>query len=372
MTHSIESRLLTLPAKVAFPFRQLLKAGHIADDVMNYVLDAAEITGDTTKLIGFAVGFLHLRSQGVPVHDVIRMAKSQNRRINLSWGAKRWKEEHDRLSRAEALERMAKENCTYNLSKFEEFLPNKFCGYLIRSSRRLGMEGLRQRHCVASYDSRLKKEECAIAVVFVDRRRWTVELVLTNNSEAPLRIVQIKTRYNELPAAFTREQIHKILGIDMKLSTALPSTGMVQNYLYLDNLRCLLPVLRENNIRSISVSFNGGGDDGAIDDITFEPDVSNAVKELQIECLASQNFFENGAWIRNVVPKQFTLCEALDALTYDYLEETGIDWYNDDGGYGELAINVVAGTVSLEVSVRYSDTRTGYCAARDIATGEDI
>ena len=70
----------------------------------------------SSKLVGFAVGYLHLRSQGVPVHDVIRMAKSQRRRINLAWSAKRWELEHERLSRAEALDRLAAENATYDVS----------------------------------------------------------------------------------------------------------------------------------------------------------------------------------------------------------------------------------------------------------------
>ena len=144
------------------------------------------------------------------------MAKAQNRRINLGWSAKRWKEEHDRFSRAEALHRMAQENVGYDVSKFEEHLPERFNGYLIRTSRRLGMEGLRQRHCVASYDSRLRSGNCAIAAVFVGKQRWTVELRLTNNEEAPLRIDQIKTRYNSLPPASVREEIHEILDIPLK------------------------------------------------------------------------------------------------------------------------------------------------------------
>lgn len=85
MTVSIEQRLARLPQKASLPFRHLLTSGHISEDALQSVLDAGEITGETTRLIGFAVAFLHLRGQGIPVHDVIRMAKSQNRRVNLGW-----------------------------------------------------------------------------------------------------------------------------------------------------------------------------------------------------------------------------------------------------------------------------------------------
>lgn len=373
MTYAIENRLALLPAKTAMPFRQLLSAGQIPEDVIHTVLDAGEITGDTSKLIGFAVGFLHLRAQGVPVHDVIRMAKSQKRRINLSWGAKRWKEEHDRLSRAEALRSMAAENVRYDVSKFEKHLPERFSGYLIRTSRRLGMEGLRQRHCVASYDSRLKNGHCAIAAVFVDGHRWTVELALTKDEAAPLRIDQIKTRYNGLPPASVRQEIHDMLGIDLKKSNPSGSMPAAQNYIYMENLRRILPVLRQHGIEAVTVSFNGEGDSGSIDDISYAPmERGDEVKSLPVEHFGTSTYFDEGQWRRQAGLRQSTLNEALDELTYDYLEETGVDWYNNDGGYGELVIDVQAGTVSLDVQVRYTNTSTEYSAERDIETGEDI
>lgn len=373
MTYAIENRLASLPAKTAMPFRQLLSAGQIPEDVIHTVLDAGEITGDIPKLIGFAVGFLHLRTQGVPVHDVIRMAKAQKRRINLSWGAKRWKEEHDRLSRAEALQRMAADNVRYDVSKFEKYLPERFSGYLIRTSRRLGMEGLRQRHCVASYDSRLKRGDCAIAAVFVDKQRWTVELALSKDENAPLRIDQIKTRYNGLPPASVRQEIHDMLGIDLKKSNPSGYMPAAQNYIYMENLRRVLPVLRQHGIEAVTVSFNGEGDSGSIEEVSYEPcENPDALKATPIEHISTSSYFEGGEWRRTARPEQSTLHEAIDALTNDYLEETGIDWYNNDGGYGELVIDVQAGTVCLEVNVRFTEERTEYSAERNIETGEDI
>lgn len=371
MTYTIENRLALLPTKIASPFRQLLNTGQITEDVIHPVLDAGEIAGDTSKLIGFAVGFLHLRAQGVPIHDVIRMAKAQKRRINLSWGAKRWKEEHDRLSRAEALQRMAAESVTYDLSKFERHLPERFNGYLIRTSRRLGMEGLRQRHCVASYDARVRRGDCALATVFADGQRWTVELRLTNDAEAPLRIEQIKTRYNGLPPAPVRQQIHKTLGIDLKKLTG--AAYLIQDAIYMENLRRVLPVLRQHRINTVTVNFDGGGDDGAIENVFYEPCGNpDALKTLPVEHLSTSSYFEDGQWRRAITPEQSTLDEVIEGLTNDYLEETGVDWYNDDGGFGELVIDVPHGTVSLNVQIRYTHTTTEYSAERDIETGDDI
>ena len=371
---SLENRFARLPQKIAVPFRQLLSAGQITEDIVEMVLDAGSIANsDPQKLIGFAVGFLHLRSQGVPVHDVIRMAKNQKRRINLTWSAKRWKEEHDRLSRAEALQRMAQENVQYDVSKYETHLPDRFSGYLIRTSRRLGMEGLRQRHCVASFDSRIRNGSCAIVVVFVEKQRWTVELWTNSDPECPLRIAQIKTRYNGLPPVHVREKICKELGIDPKESLQTTPYHHQQNHLHMENLRRVLPILQENSVNTITVSFDGEHDEGAIGNISYEPfSRAEAVSRVQVEYLGSSRYFEDGRWISAVTPKEASLNEVIEELTYDYLEETGVDWYNDNGGYGELVINVQEGTVSLEVNVRYSHSTTEFHGEYDIATGEEI
>ena len=100
----------------------------------------------------FLVAYLSLKKQGVPVEDTVLMAGSLKRRINLSWSARRWKEAHDKFSRMVTLEKLAKSSVDYSLDDYRAVLPNHWPGYLIGSSVRLGMEGLRQRNCVASYD----------------------------------------------------------------------------------------------------------------------------------------------------------------------------------------------------------------------------
>ena len=51
--------------------------------------------------------------------------------------------------------------------------------------------------------------------------------------------------------------------------------------------------------------------------------------------------------------------------------ETDIDWYND-GGYGEIEIDVVEGTVRLNVNVRYVESSNEFSCERDIMTGEEV
>ena len=365
-------RLSALPRKVALPFEQLLNTGQIKEDVLSVVLDAGDLATDSSKLLGFAIAYLTNRSQGVPVHDVIRMAKAQKRRINLNWSAKRWKAEHDRLSRAEALDRLSKENVTYNVSTFEKHLPETFDGYLIRSSSRLGMEGLRQRHCVAGYHHKISNGNCAIASLLIDKTRWTVELVNTGNSEAPLMINQIKSRHNALPSAEVRSRIEEMLSIKRPEYSVSNASYTENDSLYMDNLRRLLPVLRDQFVQSVVVSFDGSGDSGAIDSIFYLPQRIYELPDITVEHVVTSQQFDDGRWIRQREVEAVSMNKAIDALTYEYLEETQIDWYNNDGGYGELVIDVTDGTVSLEVNVRYTESVNEFHCERDIVTGEEI
>ena len=365
---TINKRLNALPPKVSMPLRQLLEVGQLDEATLAYILDAGNLTGETTKLLGFAVGFLHLRSHGVPVHDVITMAKQLGRRINLSWSASRWQTEHDRLSRAEALARLAKDNVAYDVSKIEVHLPERFDGYLVRTSRRLGMEGLRQRHCVASYHPQLLKGTCAIASLFLGGQRWTVQVATTGKADAPLSIQQVRTRHNGVPDRETREAIAAMLGIaEPKPET---SQGRSMGHAYLETLQALLPILREHGVTEVEVRFEGYGDSGAIEGIWLHPPTTSAVKDVEIDFDATKSSFEQGRWVSVRVPKRGTVADAIEALTYDYLEETGVDWYNNDGGFGELRIDVASQQFSMEVNVRYTDSTNEYCAERCILTGD--
>lgn len=367
---NVERRLANLPSKVRTPLKRLLAAGHLSEPLVETVLDAGELTNDRSKLLAFTAGMLYLQAQGIPVHDVIRMAKKQGRRVNLGWAPNRWKAEHERLSRAETLARLAQENVAYDVSKFQTLLPERFSGYLIRNSRRLGMEGLRQRHCVASYHEALLAEHYAIASVFVDKQRWTVQLVTTGNPGAPLRIAQCRTRYNGTPSAETLNRIHELLRIErFKDAGQNAAIGDEITRPYMENLRAVLPALREHGVGRVTVRFDGSGDSGSIDGIDLDPQIDARTVTVEIQRVAREFVQDTWRYTRNL--ERVNLHDAIEEITDDYLDATGVDWYNNDGGFGELVINVSEGTVTLEVNVRYTESQTEYSATKDIGTGDE-
>lgn len=369
--NNVQDRLRSLPRKVGVPLEKLLAVGQIDNEIVSKVLDAGELSGDSSKLLGFAAGMVYLRSHHVPVDDVIEMAKRQRRRINLTWSAKRWKEEHDRLSRAETLARLAADDIRYDVAKFSPFLPERFSGYLIRSSRRLGMEGLRQRHCVASYHEQLLAGHCAIASVFLDRKRWTVQLVATGDEDAPLRVVQVKTRYNGVASNEVVKRIHAALNLKPAKESPRPATTEGPRPVsYMENLRAVLPLLRAHGVERVRVTFDGSGDSGSVDHAEYEPRTDTSGIVVPIEKGRSE--FSNGAWRYVHGVENVSLDDAIGEIADDYLGDTQVDWYNGDGGFGDLVIDVVEGTVGLDINVRFTESNTAFSEVRDIVTSEEL
>lgn len=362
------------PRKIEAPFQKLLQAGQLDDEAMSVILAAGRldpgIQKDSQRLLSFAVGYLYLQSQGVPIRDTIRMASDLRRRINLGWSPTRWKQEHDRLSRLATLKRLAGANVVYDLSAFDLVMPGGISGYLIRTSRRLGMEGLRQRHCVASYHDQVNSGHCAIAAVFAAGQRWTVQLYLTGNAEQPLRIGQIKGRYNALPPREVNLHIRGMMGISIKDNAVVDATSAPAGRLYMENLRRVLPHLRAADVGEVRVTFDGGGDSGSIQSVDYDIQLNET--DIVVDVLVNSRHFDEGNWVVSQETVRKSLSDAIEVIADDYLEETDVDWYDADGGYGEMVINAAEGTVSMEINTRYTETTCAFSNTREIETGLEI
>lgn len=368
-------RLNALPKKVSAPLLNLYRTGHLDNSSLSDILDAGQLDGNLQMLLGFAVAYSGMLAKSVPISDTLRMATEQDRKIRMSWSPKRWQTEHDRFSRAETLIRLSKQDTKYDVSVFDELLPTKFPGYLIRNSRRLGMEGLRQRHCIASYNDGLEAARYAIAVVFIDRVRWTVQLTPTGNQDSPLRISQVKTRRNRSAEPETITKIRSVLGIPEpihgKSNASSSSTRRNPPRLYMQNLRLVLPVLIDQGVRLVEVSFDGGGDSGSIDDVDFMGGPPE-VRAIGIRILKAVSTFKEDRWVNETEEVDVDLEEAIRNLTDDYLEETNVDWYNNDGGYGSLCIHPEQGTVELDVNTRFTESTGAFHAINEIVTGDQL
>jgi hypothetical protein len=116
------------------------------------------------------------------------------------------------------------------------------------------------------------------------------------------------------------------------------------------NKTVLFDALAPAGITIINVEFDGEGDSGQIDGISAKADKQEAqLPTTKITILQLR-------WGQTEpTPSEFTLEAAVEALCYDYLEQEHGGWENNDGAFGEFAINVAERTIDLEFYSRYTD-----------------
>jgi hypothetical protein len=120
--------------------------------------------------------------------------------------------------------------------------------------------------------------------------------------------------------------------------------------------RLLIQKLKECGIKEVVVTFDGSGDSGQIEEVSYGFAVDKP--DAFVEWVQISSSWENGNWVEKTQVKKIDIDSALENFCYEALEDAGIDWYNNAGGYGELRINLDPIEINLEVSTRYTETFT--------------
>ena len=101
-------------------------------------------------------------------------------------------------------------------------------------------------------------------------------------------------------------------------------------------LKSILLEFKRLEIVSCKVPFDGCGDSGAVEE--------NCILMLGSE----------GRNVAAETPQE--LRDAVVALAEHCLESSGVDWYNNEGGYGTLEIDTSNESASLNIEQRYTET----------------
>jgi len=119
-----------------------------------------------------------------------------------------------------------------------------------------------------------------------------------------------------------------------------------------DNKRTLFEVLASAGIDTVIVEFDGCGDSGQIESVT----AFNAANE---EIALPMTPIE----MREVVFDDLTVSvstqaprEVIEAMAYDFLEQTHPGWEDGDGAFGQFTFTVADQSITLEFNERYVDS----------------
>ncbi|MGC1687419.1 MAG: DUF6878 family protein [Candidatus Acidiferrales bacterium] len=119
------------------------------------------------------------------------------------------------------------------------------------------------------------------------------------------------------------------------------------------NKAIVFDALAAAEITRVTVTFDGEGDSGQIDNIVAQR--GDVVTEIPETTVTVQTGNWDGSEVRsNVV----SISHAIERLCYDFLKQEYGGWENNDGAYGEFTLNVADRTVELEFNGRYTDVHT--------------
>ncbi|MFA6031999.1 MAG: DUF6878 family protein [Myxococcota bacterium] len=114
----------------------------------------------------------------------------------------------------------------------------------------------------------------------------------------------------------------------------------------------LFDTLKARGIVLVTVSFDGCGDSGQIEDISAV-DEHGAV-ELASITLSQSDCQTGGGGPESNAPRP--IADAIETLAYDLLESEHGGWENNDGAYGEFTFDVAARKITLEHNQRFTSS----------------
>jgi hypothetical protein len=125
---------------------------------------------------------------------------------------------------------------------------------------------------------------------------------------------------------------------------------------YVASVRALISTLRILGVSVATVEFSGSGDSGSINDIYV--DIGLSLKEHEIEFVNPRDVYTPSGYKKQYTRESISLYDALVTFTYDQLSDTGLDWYNNDGGQGTLEIDLSADPPAIRLGVEINVIHT--------------
>ena len=108
-------------------------------------------------------------------------------------------------------------------------------------------------------------------------------------------------------------------------------------------------------VEELEASWDGSGDCGEIDDILILPNFfKNEELQPKVKIEKTRYVYEcvNGEYKHNKITEnvEVPIIRAYEQLIYNLLENRGIDWSNNEGGFGRMILTVKDGKALIACS----------------------
>lgn len=117
----------------------------------------------------------------------------------------------------------------------------------------------------------------------------------------------------------------------------------------------LLIKLADLGVTGIKITYSGGGDSGAIDDVVYTTEKISNDKDNFDQIADIKTWGENVLYVKDL---DSDLCNTIESFAEEKILNDVEDWWNDDGGYGVMLIKVPSGEYKIENNVYITNTET--------------
>lgn len=115
-----------------------------------------------------------------------------------------------------------------------------------------------------------------------------------------------------------------------------------------NEITSLMLQLADMGVRGIKIHYDGSGDSGAIEDVVYTTKEYEAPEELEDEL---ETYGEGSLRLAEL---DSGLYSQIETFAYDLLNDIE-DWWNNEGGFGNLCIMVPSGKYIINNNVRIID-----------------
>lgn len=141
----------------------------------------------------------------------------------------------------------------------------------------------------------------------------------------------------------------------------------------LENEKRLYAAFILYGVTQVEVNFDGSGDSGCIEYVNIEgPDEKTQDAAVITIYVYKGTVFnpETKQWEKRPHQEtQVSLKDAIEAIVYDQLNESNVDWYNNDGGFGSWTWDSKNG-VEFHIDVRQTVSETVHSVQRQLGETE--
>ena len=119
-----------------------------------------------------------------------------------------------------------------------------------------------------------------------------------------------------------------------------------------ENRKAIFDALERQGIEAVTMTFDGCGDSGQIDNVYAAPGEGDGLPATEIEQ-------KRADWHTDAIQSgKVPLRTAIEDLCYELLEATHCGWENNEGGFGEFVFDVPPRTITLEFNQRYESVES--------------